>query len=185
MPLPKSISRIEIQTCRRGQIRKLEHLAGNVGYLRLDGFMDPRWAGETAIAAMNFLGGSDALIVDLRYNHGGKPTMIQLLLSYFFDEPRHINSFYIRKANTLKQFWTYARVEGCPMSDANLFVLTSGETFSAGEEFTYDLQAMKRQLIPIQRDQNFSRLMSRLKPLNSAAQLGQTPSPVSPASLLQ
>jgi retinol-binding protein 3 len=126
---------------------KLEHLDGNVGYVDLRQFADARYAGATAVAAMNFLGNSDALIFDLRQNGGGDPSMIQLLTSYLFSEPRHINSFYIRGKDTLDQFWTQAYVPGRKMPDVPVYILTSGYTFSAAEEFTYNLKNMKRATI--------------------------------------
>ena len=38
---------------------------------------------------MNFLANCDAVIFDLRYNGGGYAEMVQLILSYLFDEPVH------------------------------------------------------------------------------------------------
>ena len=126
---------------------KVERLSGNIGYLDLRGFQDARWGGETAVAAMNFLGNSDAVIIDLRQNGGGSPSMIQLISSYFFDEPMHLNSFYIRSEDTIQQFWTAAHVEGKRMVDTDLYVLTSSRTFSAAEEFTYNMKNMERATI--------------------------------------
>jgi hypothetical protein len=126
---------------------KVERLAGNVGYLDLRGFMGAELAGETAISAMNFLANSDAVIIDLRKNGGGHPSMVQLLTSYFFEEPTHLNSFYIRKGNTTQQFWTSAHVAGKRMTDVPVYVLTSPRTFSAAEEFTYNLKNLKRATI--------------------------------------
>src|SRR5262245_58967377 len=48
--------------------REVKRLPGNIGYLRLDGFMDPEAAAVPAAAAMTFLQNTDALILDLRYN---------------------------------------------------------------------------------------------------------------------
>ncbi|HET9212697.1 MAG TPA: S41 family peptidase [Thermoanaerobaculia bacterium] len=128
--------------------RKIEHLAGNVGYLKLDCFAPAELGGGTAVAAMGFLAGSDALIFDLRDNGGGDPTMIQLLTSYLVGgEPAHLNSFYIRKGDKTQQFWTQAWVPGTRLPDVPVFVLTSNHTFSAAEEFTYNLKNMKRATI--------------------------------------
>ncbi|MEA2603424.1 MAG: hypothetical protein QOF89_4416 [Acidobacteriota bacterium] len=125
--------------------RKVEHLAGNVGYLKLDCFAQAELAGGAAVAAMGFLAGSDALIFDLRDNGGGSPSMIQLLTSYLMSgEPTHLNSFYIRKGDKTEQYWTQAWVPGTRMTDVPVFVLTSGRTFSAAEEFTYNLKNLKR-----------------------------------------
>lgn len=127
--------------------RKVEVLAGNIGYLKLTGFSDARVAGNTAVAAMNYLANCDALIIDLRENGGGEPSMIQLINSYFFAEPQHLNSFYIRKGDKTQQFWTQARVPGPKLIDTPIYVLTSGNTFSAAEEFAYNLKNMKRATI--------------------------------------
>ncbi|MFT5561564.1 MAG: hypothetical protein ACI9Z9_001441 [Litorivivens sp.] len=56
-------------------------LDGNIGYLDLRSFQPPSFAGDTAVAAMNFLANSDAIIIDLRQNGGGSPQMIQLISS--------------------------------------------------------------------------------------------------------
>jgi hypothetical protein len=128
---------------------ELRRLDGNVGYLRLDCFasVETGRAGATAVAAMSFLAGSDGLIIDLRGNGGGSPSMIQLLSSYLFDEPTHLNSFYIRKSDETRQFWTQGHVQGPRMTDVPVWVLTSGRTFSAAEEFTYNLKHLERATI--------------------------------------
>jgi C-terminal processing protease CtpA/Prc len=126
---------------------KAERLPGNIGYLKFDGFMGAQYAGATAVAALNFLAHCDALIIDLRQNGGGAPSMIQLITSYFFDEPKHLNSFYIRKTDETKQFWTQSHVQGPRLTDTDLYVLTSSRTFSAAEEFTYNLKNMERATI--------------------------------------
>jgi hypothetical protein len=127
--------------------RKLEFLEGNVGYLRLDAFIDAGIAGATAVSAMGFLAGADAIIFDLRSNGGGSPSMIQLISSYLFDEPEHLNDFYIRKGDRTKQFWTQAHIQGTRRPEVPVIVLTSGRTFSAAEEFTYNLKNMERATI--------------------------------------
>ena len=53
--------------------RKVERLAGNIGYIDFRVFESPADAGPTAVAAMNFLAYCDAIIVDLRQNGGGEP----------------------------------------------------------------------------------------------------------------
>lgn len=127
--------------------KKVEILPGNIGYLRFDSFIGAEYAGPTAIAAMNFLAHCKALIIDLRNNGGGDPSLIQLITGYFFEEPVHLNSFYIRQSGTTKQFWTAAYVEGPRMPDTDLYVLTSGYTFSGAEEFSYNLKNLERATI--------------------------------------
>jgi hypothetical protein len=127
--------------------RELKLLTGNVGYLRFDGFSDFNEAGPTAIAAMNFLANADAVIFDLRYNGGGSTKMIQLLTSYLFDEPVHLNDFYIRHNDSTQQFWTAGHVFGPRLAKTDVYILTSHRTFSAAEEFSYNLKNLKRATI--------------------------------------
>jgi len=51
----------------------IARLPGDIGYLRLDFFVAAPDAAPIANATMTLLHGSDALILDLRANHGGKP----------------------------------------------------------------------------------------------------------------
>ena len=126
---------------------KLERLPGNIGYADFRNFRDAEYAGPTAIAAMNFLANCDAVIFDLRQNGGGSPSMIQLITSYFVGPEVHLNSFYIRRTDSIQQFWTLPYVPGPQMRDVDLYVLTSSYTFSAAEEFTYNLKTLKRATI--------------------------------------
>ncbi len=125
---------------------KLERLSGNIGYLELRGFLDPEAGAETVAAAMSFLANTDALIIDLRKNGGGSPHMVQLLCSYFFPaEPKvHLNSLYWRKGDKTDEFWTLKDVAGPRYLDKPIYLLTSKLTFSAAEEFSYNLKNLKR-----------------------------------------
>jgi hypothetical protein len=127
--------------------RRLEWLPGNVIILELRSFRNTAQAGPTAVAAMNFLAHADAIIIDLRSNHGGDPTMIQLISSYFFDEPTHLNSFQIRGKSQVDQKWTLPHIPGPKLVHTPLFLLTGWYTYSAAEEFAYNLQALKRATI--------------------------------------
>lgn len=127
---------------------KVERLEGNVGYLSLRGFNDPTGAEETIAAAMNFLNNTDALIIDLRRNGGGSPQMVALISSYLFDEkPVHLNSLYWRERNRTDDFYTQEKVLGKRFNGKDVYVLTSKRTFSAAEEFTYNLKNLKRATI--------------------------------------
>lgn len=131
--------------------KEVKILPGNIGYLDLRGFNDVRIAGETASAAMTLLSNSDALIIDLRQNGGGDPGMIQLITTYLYDEmqePVHLNSFYFRPDDITTQTWTLPYVSGKRLgSKAPVYVLTSNYTFSAAEEFSYNLKNLKRATI--------------------------------------
>ena len=126
---------------------KAEHLEHNIGYLKFDMFIDPDACAATAIAAMNFLADSDAIIFDLRENGGGEPRMIALISTYLFDEPTHLNDLYNRKEGTTDQYWTLPYVPGKRLPTAPVFVLTSPRTLSAPEGFTFALQKLKRATI--------------------------------------
>ena len=123
---------------------KAEHLPPNIGYLKVDEFGEAEICGPTAIAAMNFLAGSDALIIDLRDNHGGAPGMVALICSYLFGEPTHLDDIFDREQNTTQQSWTLPYIPGKGFTGKPVFVLISRKTFSAAEEFSYDLKSLKR-----------------------------------------
>lgn len=127
---------------------RVERLPGNIGYLDLRGFDGFPEASDTAIAAMSFLANTDALIVDVRENGGGSPAMIGRICSYLFDEVVHLNDIYWRESDRTEQFWTSPQVEGRRYGGRKpVYVLTSRRTFSAAEEFTYDLKALGRATI--------------------------------------
>jgi retinol-binding protein 3 len=126
---------------------KAEILPGNIGYLKFNMFANPAICGSTATAAMNFLAHVDAIIFDLRTNGGGDPKMIALISSYLFDQPMHLNDFYNRKEDSLTQSWTLPFVPGPRLPDKPVFVLTSKNTFSGAEEFSYNLKNLKRATI--------------------------------------
>lgn len=124
---------------------KAERMQGNIGYIDIRGFVPPDLGGETATATMTFIANTDALIVDLRRNRGGEPAMIAYVLSYLFDEPTHLNDIWERKDNKTQQWWTMPRVPGLRFGGKKpVFVLTSKDTFSGGEEFAYNLKNLKR-----------------------------------------
>ena len=142
----KTFQRFKIQ--KNFGFSKIDILDGNIGYLKIEAFFSVNDAGQTATAAMNYLANTDALIIDLRPNHGGEPEMVQFLASYFFDTtPVHLNDLLWREGNKTVQYWTLPNVSGKRYLDKSLYILTNEETFSAGEEFTYDLQALKRAIV--------------------------------------
>lgn len=127
---------------------KVERLRGNIGYIDFRGFFDPEGGAETVAAAMNFVGNTDALIFDLRQNGGGDPAMVALICSYLFgDKPVHLNDLYFREGNKTEEFWTKPTVLGKKYGDKDVYVLTSGRTFSGAEEFANNLKVLKRATI--------------------------------------
>ncbi len=124
---------------------RAERMRGNVGYLDLRGFVDLEHGRATALAALRFLSGSDALIIDLRKNGGGEPAMVALISSILFPkgEKVHLNDLVWRKGNKVEQYWTEANLD-LPRITGEVYVLTSSHTFSAAEEFTYNLKQLRR-----------------------------------------
>jgi C-terminal processing protease CtpA/Prc len=127
---------------------KVERLRGNIGYLEFLNFMDEELGADTVAAAMNFVNGTDALIIDMRNNGGGNPAMVALVCSYLFGpEPVHLNDLYWREGNRTDEFWTKKEIAGKRYLNKDVYVLTSKRTFSGAEEFTYNLKNLKRATI--------------------------------------
>jgi hypothetical protein len=125
--------------------RKVERLAGNVGYIEQNGLHDVTTAAATAMAAFNLIADTDALIIDLRANGGGDPRHVALICSYLLpEEPVHLNSFYSREDDGIQQFWSWPWVPGRRYLDKPVWVLTSERTFSGAEELSYNLKTLGR-----------------------------------------
>ena len=125
-------------------LQRVERLEANVGYIELRGFGPPSMVAEALSAAMTLVSGTDALILDLRRNGGGEPSTVAYLMSHFFAEgdQRHLNDIYTRPTDSTQQYWTDPSVD--VRYDKPVYVLTSAQTFSAGEECAYDFQTQKR-----------------------------------------
>jgi hypothetical protein len=144
-PSPEEIAQYRKQMERMNcGFEKVEHLSGNIGYVKFNMFADPEVCGSTAVAAMNFLGNVDAIIFDLRENGGGDPKMVALISTYLFGKPTHLNDLWERKGDATHQYWTLPYVPGKRLEDRPVYVLTSKQTFSGAEEFSYNLKSLKR-----------------------------------------
>jgi hypothetical protein len=121
--------------------RKLEILRGNVGYLDLRGFVDLNLSRDTAVAAMSFLANSDAVIIDLRNNPGGFINTETFVASYFYGvDPVELLSRYHRDGDVTVKGWTLRDLPGRRLPAIDLYVLTSHNTASAGEGFSFIMQ---------------------------------------------
>lgn len=126
-------------------VRKVEILDGNIGLIRFDYFTNPAWAGDVYTAALNYVAGTDAIIIDLRNNLGSmNENAIPFICSYFFERPVQLSSIYWRPKDFTKQFWTYSIVPGRRFVNKPIYILTSRRTFSGGEAIAYDLKNLKR-----------------------------------------
>ena len=128
--------------------KEVKILDGNIGYLNLNQFADIKYAEQTVAATMNFLSNTNAIIIDLRANGGGVPSMMQLLSSYFLAEkPVLLSDFYERKTNTKTQLYSFENVNGKRSTNKPLYILTSKHTFSAAEAFTYTLKYLDKAIV--------------------------------------
>jgi Peptidase family S41/N-terminal domain of Peptidase_S41 in eukaryotic IRBP len=126
-------------------IHRVERLDGNIGYLDVRRVPVPAFAGPAITAAMELVAGTYALIIDLRRNGGGAPEGVVFWCSYLLDEePTHLNDIFHAGTGETRQFWALPYVPGTRYLDRPVYVLTSGRTFSGGEDFCYTLQALGR-----------------------------------------
>jgi hypothetical protein len=127
---------------------RVDRLKGNIGYIKLLGFPGAGPFDLVTDQAMTELAGTDALIIDMRDNGGGRPESVSYLCSVFFDPktPVHLNDLIHRKPGTNEfsttEFWTHA--VGAYYLKKPVYLLTSRRTFSGGEEFVNDLKVQKR-----------------------------------------
>lgn len=133
---------------RNFDIRKVETLPGNIGYIDLRSFPPAQVAKPALSALMNLVADTDALIVDLRNNGGGDPHAVAYLSSYLFDKRTHLNDMVWREGGRTDPFWTQEDVPGKKFGGTKkIYVLTSKKTFSGAEEFSYNLQQLRRGVI--------------------------------------
>lgn len=128
--------------------RRVERLRGNIGYLDLTYFDRPEFARNTVAAAMVFLHHTDALIIDLRDNDGGRPEMVALLISYLVERPTALTGIYWRQTGRVDSSATVTVPDSMKYLRKAVYVLTSHVgTISAAEAFVYDLHLLGRATI--------------------------------------
>ena len=131
--------------------RRVEMLPGAIGYIDMRSFADfsfgkPDEPARKAVeAALTLVSNADAVIIDLRENGGGSPSMVGYLVSAFTPPDANIyNEFQQREGSESERpKESYPK----PRLDVPLYVLISGRTGSAAESTAYTLQAAKRAVI--------------------------------------
>lgn len=146
---PAAPSRADFAARARAEnfgVARAEVLPGNIGYVDLRQFLPLFAARETMIATMAKVANTRALIFDLRRHRGGAPDTVAFVCSYLFGAtPVHLNSIYRRGDDSTTPFYTNPDVPGTRFGpDKPVYLLTSSFTFSAAEEFAYNLQTQKR-----------------------------------------
>jgi hypothetical protein len=129
-------------------VQAVRRLGGNVGLIELNFAPGMRFSDailDRYAAAMALVRDTRALLVDLRRHMGGEPETVAYFVSYFFDRaPFVVNRIRHRNKPTV-DYRTVALPRGPKYGERRpVFVLTSADTFSGGEELAYDLQATGR-----------------------------------------
>ena len=129
-------------------LRKVEILNGNIGYIKINKFRTDSNEGKEAVkATFQFVSNTNAVIIDLRDCGGGSQESVNMICGYFFDKSTHINDIFDRSTNTTTEYWTEPDPSLTQMVEMPLYLLTNNKTFSAAEEFCYDLQNLDRATI--------------------------------------
>jgi tetratricopeptide (TPR) repeat protein len=152
MPEEMKIKREKMMAMKMAEFNygftEVKVLNGNIGYLNLRMFADINYAKDAATAAMSFLSNTNAIIIDLRTNEGGVPSMMQLLSSYFTDaKPVLLSNFYERQTDSKTQLFTFETIDGKRITNKPLYILTSHNTFSAAESFAYTLKHLDKAIV--------------------------------------
>lgn len=114
-------------------------LPGNVRYLKISLF---GWANDEADAydaAMQFLRGGDAVIIDLRGNGGGSHDAVRYALSHFM-KPDELLITFLEAGQKPYDSRTLTHLPAGRMIGKPLYVLIDNRAASAGEEFAYSVQ---------------------------------------------
>jgi len=128
----------------------VEVLAGSIGRLAVrPQFYRPAQEVRQRVAlAMTALSDTRGLIVDLRETIGGDPRSVAHFLSYFFDRPPFVVNRFKWRNLPVEEFRTTAEPGGPKYGEKRpVAVLVSGTSFSAAEEFAYDMQVLKRGIV--------------------------------------
>ena len=146
---PFSASELAYLSAAKFGIATAEILPGNVGRLDLRQFYRPAAEVRKAVAAaMTEVANTSALIVDLSRNPGGDPRAVAHLLSYFFDRPPFVVNRFHWRNRPVEEFRTERDLAGPNYGEQRpLVVQVSSMSFSAAEEFAYDIQALKRGVV--------------------------------------
>jgi hypothetical protein len=121
--------------------RTIETLPGNIGHLKLDGFMPPSACEETASRAMAAVNNTSALIIDVRDNGGGMGETALQIAGYLFDRPAFL---FDPRPQSRVPTHTASPTKGNALADKPVYILTSRRTASAAEYLVYNLKMLKR-----------------------------------------
>jgi len=118
-------------------------LNDSTGIVSIVEFAAKQMAQPAIDKCMKDLSSAKRIIIDLRNCRGGSPETVAYLCSFFLSPNVMTNSIYNRVRDETREFYT-EKVDGKSLFSTPVTVLTSQKTFSAGEEFAYDMQAFRR-----------------------------------------
>lgn len=156
-----------------GGVTEVDTIDGEVGLIALRTFPPPNPDTVAAVAdAMQQVAGTRALVFDLRANRGGHPETVALWCSYLLGPPPvELITIPDRDGTVRQRTATREGVQGPRYTDGEVFVLTSAETFSGGEEFTYNLKHLDRATVIGQSTAGGAHLVRRV-PLTDTFDIG-------------
>ena len=127
---------------------RVDVLPGNIGYFEIRGFSGMPEARDAVSDALKYLQYTDAIIFDLRRNGGGSPDLVNFIISHFTG-PDTLASLTVTNRSGGEKFtrYTLATVPGPRRTDVPVYVLTSGFTASAGEDFSFVFKNLGRATI--------------------------------------
>ena len=146
-PPPSPVGAVPAMPRAEAGVVRADKLAGDVGYIEVIGFPPLPVFKPALDKAMSALKGGRALIIGDRRNMGGSPDAVDYFVSHLIPPGRsiEINDIVSRVPKTNNFDRKKFESEPTPVSFAKVpvYVLTSKNTFSGGEEFAYDVQTHK------------------------------------------
>ena len=127
-----------------------------IGYIKINDFLDPgdglgKLAKEKALEILSNMQEKQAIVIDLRDSHGGSPEMVEFIISYLLTENEKAkiengvyNSIYDYSIEKSKDYHVSPTKFNL---NVPICILTNNQTFSAAEEFAYDLQQINKHLL--------------------------------------
>ena len=127
---------------------KVQILPGNIGYVKFTGFNEMvSESKRTLNAVFTFLENTQAVIIDLRENRGGSPEMVAQIQSYFFPERTHMMDIVDRVDDKTYEMWADPVLTDSLTLSVPLYILTSQQTASGAEDFSYGMQGVERAVV--------------------------------------
>jgi hypothetical protein len=128
---------------------RVERLPGNVGYIEIAAPLSGRPGRDAEDRALvgevvRQMEGADVVIIDLRSSPGGSALLANHLVSHFLPAGRHLFTVESRLSGTMSERRAAAEVPGPRLLSVPVYVLTSGRTFSAGEDIAFSFASQGR-----------------------------------------